>query len=67
MENKTISDIRKDTYEQLIEKLNSEHKCLLVRPTSFGKTWIISALATQYEKVIFVYPSEAIKNTFSER
>ena len=61
--NKKIIKIRKDTKEDLVNKLNRYKKCCLIRPTGFGKTWLLTSMIKEYKRVLYVYPSAAILNT----
>lgn len=55
--------IRDKTKTDLNNKLNMYGRCALVRCTGFGKTWILSDITRQYKNVLYLYPSEVIKNT----
>lgn len=58
-------DVRQRTYEDLLEKLNQHHKCALIRPTGFGKTWMLTSLIQepQFKTILYLYPIQVIKNT----
>lgn len=58
-----VDKIRQDTKDDLIAKLGKYKKCTLIRPTGFGKTWTLTDLISQYNRVLYVYPSVAILNT----
>lgn len=52
----TINTIQKETLKDTISKLNKHHKCLLVRPTGFGKTKTSIDIIKRYKHAIFLYP-----------
>lgn len=58
-----VEQIREKTRKDLEEKLQAYGKCALVRCTGFGKTWLLSSLTQKYNKVLYLYPAEVIKNT----
>lgn len=62
-----IDMVRQDTYEDVMEKLMSYHKCIIIRPTGYGKTWLLTDLIRQYRKVLYLYPSEIIAETVKDR
>lgn len=57
-----VQDLRDSTYEEAKELLSKYHKCVIIRPTSYGKTGILTRLIRDYKKVLYLYPSEVIKN-----
>lgn len=50
-----------ETMKEAIEILNIEGKCLIVRPTGFGKSYILSHIAPLYDHVIYIYPRNIIQ------
>ena len=40
MINEKVEEVQKRTVEEALDKLKKYHKCLIVRPTGFGKTKI---------------------------
>lgn len=58
-----VEQIREKTRQDLEKKLELYGKCALVRCTGFGKTWLLSSLTQKYNKVLYLYPAEVIKNT----
>lgn len=61
-----VDIVRDKTRKDLDSKLNMYGKCALVRCTGFGKTWTLASLTKQYNKVLYLYPAEVIKNTVLE-
>ena len=59
--------IRQKTYEDLMRKLKKYKKCAVIRPTGFGKTWLLASLIFQYKKVLYLYPAEVIRETVENR
>ena len=47
--------------------LQATHKAVIIRPTGFGKTWIMTELIKDYKKVLYLYPSEVIRDTVVNR
>lgn len=43
------------------------HKCCMIRPTGFGKTWSLTELIKSYTKVLYLYPSTVIAQTVVNR
>lgn len=56
-----------DTMNDFCNKLNEFGRCITVRPTGFGKTYLLVHLAYKYierypdKKVMYVFPSEIIR------
>ena len=50
----------KETMEETIQLLKKNKKCLIVRPTGFGKTWILANIVSLYDRVIYFYPTDII-------
>lgn len=63
MENTVLKSIRDKTKTDLIDKLNRFGRCALLRCTGFGKTWLLADLASDYNTVLYLYPSDIIKQT----
>lgn len=47
--------------------LDKYHKCILIRPTGFGKTWLLTELIKSAKKALYLYPSQVIKDTVIDR
>lgn len=47
--------------------LKKVHKAVIIRPTGFGKTWILTELIKNYNKVLYLYPSAVIRDTVVNR
>lgn len=58
---KTIEQLRDETYNEVIDMLNTKGKCALIRPTGFGKTGILTRLCTEYSKVLLLYPADIVE------
>lgn len=43
------------------------HKAVIIRPTGFGKTWLLTELIKDYKKVLYLYPSAVIRDTVVNR
>lgn len=55
-----IDEVQKKTIEDVEDKLKHHNRCLLVRPTGFGKTKIAIDIAKKYKNTIFLYPTKHI-------
>lgn len=66
-EEKLKMDIRKKTFKDLMDKLEKYGKCAVIRPTGFGKTWLLAELIFKYKKVLYLYPAAVIKSTVEGR
>lgn len=62
MMEKIYYDIQKETIKDVQKKLKEHHKCLLVRPTGFGKTKTSVDIMKKYRHAIFLYPTNNIAN-----
>lgn len=58
---------QKKTLKAARKMLQERHKCVIIRPTGFGKTWILTELIKDYKKVLYLYPSAIIRNTVVSR
>ncbi len=58
-----LEEIREATKTDLKEKLQKHKRCCVIRPTGFGKTWLLSDLTKDYKSVLYVYPAEIIRKT----
>lgn len=54
-QSKTLAECRR-----LLDKYR---KCILIRPTGFGKTWLLTELVKGFKKVLYLYPSQVVKDT----
>lgn len=61
--NEKFKQVYKSTLLEANSLLEKHGKCAILRPTGFGKTVMMSQIASQfkYEKVLYVYPSEIVK------
>lgn len=57
-----IHNIQKETINDVLKKLKKHHKCLLVRPTGFGKTKSAVDIMKKYKHAVFLYPFHNIGN-----
>lgn len=56
---KTLTDLK--------EKLKLFSKCMVIRPTGFGKTFMLTELIKSYTNVLYIYPSAVIRDTVVNR
>lgn len=66
MINEKVEEIQKRTVEEALDKLKKHHKCLIVRPTGFGKTKISLDIGKKFKNIVFCYPYNNIKNDIIE-
>ena len=66
---KTVDDIRKETFADMLVKLNEHHIVAIPRPTGFGKTCMATDLIKtgKYKNILYFYPAEVIQNAVLER
>lgn len=50
-----------ETYKKVMNMLKKNKRCLLIRPTGFGKTYLMSHLTNEFKKVLYMYPIDIIK------
>lgn len=64
-----VEDIRTKTYEDLLVKLKEHGKCAVIRPTGFGKTFMLTSLLNEkkYQNILYLYPIQVVKNTVVDR
>lgn len=67
MDNTRIIEIRDRTKSDVLEKLSKYHRCLIIRPTGYGKTYLMTDLIANYGKVLYLYPAEVIAETVRDR
>lgn len=62
-------EVRQRTYDDLLEKLTKYHKSTLIRPTGFGKTWMLTSLIQEdrFKSILYLYPSKVVKNTVVDK
>lgn len=53
----TIAEERIRTFENIVDLLYRYHKCMMIRPCSFGKTTIAKKLFKMYGKCLYLYPN----------
>ena len=64
--NKDYSEQEK-TGKSVRHLLKKNHKCAILRPTGFGKTFLLTDLIHDYKKVLYVYPLAVIRDTVVAR
>ena len=62
----TAEKRRSETKSDLEKKLEDHKKCALVRCTGFGKTTMMVQMTKEYERVLFLYPADTVKNAAAE-
>src|SRR5699024_8273218 len=57
----TIHERRVETFEETLQLLKTYGKVMIIRPMSFGKTVLLIKLMQQYDRVLFLYPTDIIR------
>lgn len=57
----------RETFNETLNMLNEKGKCVVIRPTGFGKTVLMCKIALLYGKVLYVYPTEAVGQQAGKR
>lgn len=65
MQNKFAEQAK--TLDNAKELLKKYRKAVIIRPTGFGKTWMLTELIKDYKKVLYLYPSAVIRDTVVNR
>lgn len=52
-----------ETVADTLSKLESKHRCAVVRPTGFGKTYLMCKIADTYNRVMYIYPADIVKES----
>ena len=60
---RTLQEVSSKTLEKTKEYLNKYGRCFVVRPTGFGKSYMLSHLSREYEKSLYVYPIDIIRES----
>lgn len=63
MLNQKVKEVQKETIKNALQLLNLHKKCLMVRPTGFGKNKCASEIMKKYKRVVFVYPNTHIEDS----
>lgn len=63
-----LTQAQNGTVDELVEMLEKHQIALMIRPTGFGKTHLMIELAKRenYEKVLYLYPIDVIKQSIYE-
>lgn len=60
-------DEQAKTLSEAKRLLSKYKKCMVIRPTGFGKTWLLTELIKDYKSVLYLYPSAVIRDTVVDR
>ena len=58
-----IEQLREETYLEAKDLLQTYGKSVIIRPTGFGKTGILTRFIREYKHVIYLYPTDIIRQT----
>lgn len=56
-----LSILANKTLDESYDKMMINRKCIIIRPTGFGKTYVMSRMTKKFKKVLFLYPLNIIK------
>lgn len=64
-----LREISQNTLDETLEKLNKNNRVLVVRPTGFGKSFMLAGLTSnelpngekRFKKCLYIYPTKVIK------
>jgi superfamily II DNA or RNA helicase len=59
-------EVQGETIKNTMKQLKTHHKCLLVRPTGFGKTKSAVDIMMKYKHAVFLYPFHNIGNAVQQ-
>lgn len=51
-----------ETGNEALKLLNLHKKCLIIRPTGFGKSYLLAHISTMFDYTCYVYPRDIIKS-----
>ena len=63
-----LNQIGIDTLRQVLDKLDSSNRVLVIRPTGFGKSYMLAGLTScgNFKKCLYIYPNEVIKTDMTD-
>lgn len=50
-----------ESYNETLLLLNKYHKALIIRPTGFGKSYILAHLSSEFDYCVYFYPRDVIR------
>lgn len=56
-----VDVLRDQTYAEVKDMLKIYHKCVMIRPTGYGKTGILTRLMHEFKHVLYLYPTNVAK------
>lgn len=61
---KNIDSLRYKTYKEACSILEKYGKCVIIRPTGFGKTGLLTRFirSGRYKNILYLYPADVVKN-----
>lgn len=63
---KLLREVSDRTLEATLDKLKQTGKVMIVRPTGFGKSYMLARISAKYESSLYIYPLSIIKDTVQE-
>ena len=64
-QSKTLQDVLRLLNDKKTK--NADHRCIIIRPTGFGKTYLMTSLIHKYKKVLYLYPAAVVRDTVVEK
>lgn len=63
---KRREEVSKQTIDAASNMLKEFGKCMVIRPTGFGKSYMLANLSSRYDRSLYVYPLTVIKDNVME-
>ena len=63
---KKLTKVQKETMKDVKRLLTTKNRCLLIRPTGFGKTHIALSLSERYKRVVYMVPNKGLAESINK-
>lgn len=59
-----LNQVGEDTLQQVLNKLENQNRVMVVRPTGFGKSYMLAGLTScgKFKNCLYIYPTKVIKS-----
>lgn len=59
-----LNQVGEDTLRQVLDKISTKQSCIVIRPTGFGKSYMLAGLTScgNFKNCLYVYPTKVIKS-----
>lgn len=58
--------LQDETFLEVTQLLSKHHRCAVIRPTGWGKTHLFSRLIKNYNRVLYIYPTDSVLTMVKE-